>query len=153
MPRVLEVYSSLKIFCDSYHQYSYNTLNNHLSKLKQPYENFSVKVERLPLVNNVKQMAGKPNVDKALFWEFKYDQIDWVESYRMVIHRILEKGLKKEWEEMIRFYGKKKVKETIKNEISYLTDNIIGEVCQLFKMKKEELRCYIRKQSLPGHWS
>ena len=152
MPDVIEIYSSLKNFCDSYPQYSYNTLNNHISKLKKPFENISIKVERLPLINHVKPKTDRPAVNKALFWEFKYDEINWIASYRTIIGRILEQGLKWEWEEMIRFYGKEKVVETIKNELNFLSDVVIAEVCQLFKLKKENLKCYIRKRSLPKHW-
>ena len=41
-----EVFSNLKIFCESYPVYSYNTLNNYLSKDKIPYENDDVRIER-----------------------------------------------------------------------------------------------------------
>ena len=42
----LEVFSNLKILCESYPAYNYNTLNNYLSKSKIPYENDEVRIER-----------------------------------------------------------------------------------------------------------
>lgn len=45
----IEVFSDLKLLCQSYPQYNYNTLNNYLSKAKTAYENDTVKVERLPI--------------------------------------------------------------------------------------------------------
>ena len=45
----VEVFSNLKLLCQSYPQYNYNTLNNYLSKAKTAYENDSIKVERLPI--------------------------------------------------------------------------------------------------------
>ena len=45
----VEVFSNLKLLCQSYPQYNYNTLNNYLSKAKTAYENNSIKVERLPI--------------------------------------------------------------------------------------------------------
>jgi len=42
----LEVFSNLKILCESYPVYNYNTLNNYLSKNKMPYENDEVRIER-----------------------------------------------------------------------------------------------------------
>lgn len=42
----LEVFSNLKILCESYPVYNYNTLNNYLSKSKIPYENDEVRIER-----------------------------------------------------------------------------------------------------------
>ena len=41
-----EVFSNLLLFCKSYPGYSYNTLNNYLSKAKTIYENESVRIER-----------------------------------------------------------------------------------------------------------
>jgi hypothetical protein len=41
-----EVFSSLKNFCLSYHNYNYNTLNNYLSKAKIPYDNQDIHIER-----------------------------------------------------------------------------------------------------------
>jgi hypothetical protein len=45
----VEVFSNLKLLCQSYPQYNYNTLNNYLSKAKIAYENDAIKVERLPI--------------------------------------------------------------------------------------------------------
>src|ERR1700682_1875614 len=42
----LEIFSNLKLLCGSYPNYSYNTLNNYLSKSKIAYENDIVKIER-----------------------------------------------------------------------------------------------------------
>ena len=41
-----EVFSNLKILCESYPAYNYNTLNNYLSRNKMPYENDEVRIER-----------------------------------------------------------------------------------------------------------
>ena len=99
-------------------------------------------------LNNI----DRPNLDRKYFWEFVYDKIDWRVSYRTVIQRILERGEKQDWEELIRFYSEDKVVSTIKDEIAYMPDDIIQETCDFFHLKKEQLRCYIRKQSLPRHW-
>jgi hypothetical protein len=44
--KLFEVFSNLKILCESYPTYSYNTLNNYLSKNKIPFENTDVRIER-----------------------------------------------------------------------------------------------------------
>ena len=43
----LEIFSNLKILCESYPVYNYNTLNNYLSKGRVPFENDEVKIERM----------------------------------------------------------------------------------------------------------
>lgn len=94
----------------------------------------------------------KPNLPRRLFWDFRYDDIEWREEYLTVIERVLERGSKEEWAEMIRFYGEEKVIHAIKKEIKFLADYAIDDVCAYFPLRKEELLCYTRKQSRPGHW-
>jgi hypothetical protein len=144
----IDVFSSLKGFCDSYPEFNYNTLNNYLSKKKVPYETAQVKIERLPLINTVK----RPKLPKSLFWEFDFEKMDWRRSYKTVIERVLDKGSLLEWEEMIRFYGRDYVIETLKNDINYLTDMTVEAVCKYFQLNKHELKCYTKKQLNQGHW-
>ena len=42
----IEVFSNLKILCESHPDFNYNTLNNYLSKNKIHYENNLVRIER-----------------------------------------------------------------------------------------------------------
>jgi hypothetical protein len=70
-----------------------------------PFENHEVKIEWQPLLKKVL----RPNLPKELFWEFDFEKIDWQREYRTIMERVLDKGDKAEWEEMIRFYGTDKV--------------------------------------------
>jgi hypothetical protein len=54
------VYSNLRNFCKHYPEYNYNTLNNHLSKKKQPFENESVRIERIAVIGNAEVKLGSP---------------------------------------------------------------------------------------------
>jgi hypothetical protein len=94
----------------------------------------------------------KPNLPAWLFWEFHYDRIKWKKSTRMVIERVLERGNEEELEELIRFYGLRKVRNVLQFGTIYLTDPSIERACAYFKLKPEELVCYVRKRSRPGHW-
>lgn len=93
-----------------------------------------------------------PDLNKRLFWEYDYDRINWQYHYRMVIERVIERGTEKEWNDIVRYYGLDKVLKTLKEEINYLPDYIITSVCRYFNIKPTELKCYMRKQSLPRHW-
>ena len=53
------------------------------------------------------------NFRKVIFWDTDIDKIDWDKNKRSVIKRVLERGNKKEIDEIISFYGK----EVIFNEI------------------------------------
>ncbi len=103
-------------------------------------------------MGNQHQQKTRPDVNRAWFWDTDYDSIDWQKAYRPVIARIIERGNEKEWEELIRFYGRPKVIGALRNEIKFLPDYAIEKVCRYFPIKKEEMLCYIRKQSRPGHW-
>ena len=79
---------------------------------------------KIPRITRQKSLVGfrtapRPALPKRLFWEFRYEKIDWVGDYGTVIERV---------------------------------DFTISKVCEYFKLKQEELRCYTRKQLRKGHW-
>jgi hypothetical protein len=95
----------------------------------------------------------RQDLPENLFWEFNYETIDWREKGAViVIERVLDRGNSREFEEMIRFYGREKVLQVLKGETIYLMDHSIERACAFFKLKPEELVCYVRKRSRPGHW-
>lgn len=104
------------------------------------------------MVNKKPSETGKPNLPKRLFWEFQFDEIDWQKDLATVIERVVERGFSEEWDEMLRFYGERKVKNTLKNHTTYLTDRAVEKVCTFFKLKPEELKSYIRKRSRAQLW-
>lgn len=63
-----------------------------------------------------KQPANIPDITKfrpALFWDTAIEQIDWQAHRRYVINRVFERGDESEIAEIIRFYGKDQILETI----------------------------------------
>lgn len=95
---------------------------------------------------------SKPALEKKWFWDFDYDAIDWQASYKTIIARILERSGEKEWQELIRYYGRDRIIEALQKDITFLPDYSIGEVSEYFAIPKEQMLCYTRKQSKPGHW-
>src|ERR1700761_9628246 len=138
----MEIFSSLKNFCDSHPHYNYNTLNNYLSKKKTAYNTEEIRIERKPVMTE----AVKPELPKNLFWEFDYHNLDWMRSYRTVMERVIERGSSKDWESMIEFYGRDKVIQALTNDIPYLTDHGVKSACQYFQLSPQELKCYTKKQ-------
>ena len=103
--------------------------------------------------NTEKVKTGQiPDLPKRLFWDWNFAKIDWQSDYLAVIDRVIERGNKDQWREMVQYYGKSKVIKALKSEINYLPDYAIDDVCGYFKIKKEELACYARTQSRQGHW-
>lgn len=48
-------------------------------------------------------IQDKPDLPRHLFWEFRYDVIEWRAEYITVMARVIERGNPEEWSEMIRF--------------------------------------------------
>lgn len=58
-------------------------------------------------------MAKRPDIADALLWEYDLSTFHWDRSYKIVIERVLERGNLHEWREIVSFYGKEKILETI----------------------------------------
>jgi len=50
-------------------------------------------------------------IRKTLFWDTDINKIDWKNQYKAVIQRVFERGSDDEKKEILRFYGKDKIKE------------------------------------------
>lgn len=94
----------------------------------------------------------KPNLPARLFWEYNLERTDWQRDSLGIIERVLERGTHEEWTELVRFYGLEKVKHILKDEIRFLFDEVMEDACSFFDVKKEDLLCFKRKQTHPGHW-
>lgn len=61
-----------------------------------------------------KGLGEKPNLSilrKILFWDTDINKIDWPKQYKAVIERVFERGNDEEKKEILRFYGKEKIKD------------------------------------------
>ena len=95
---------------------------------------------------------GPLNVPKYFFWEYKYDRIDWHKERVEIMQRVLERGNTGDYEELVKFYGRRKVINSLKNKITFLPREVMEDVSVYFKIDIKDLRCYILKQSSQGHW-
>jgi hypothetical protein len=56
----------------------------------------------------------KPNIiNTALLWEYDLETFNYVKSYKIVIERVLQLGNLEEWRNMVNFYSKEQILETI----------------------------------------
>jgi plasmid maintenance system antidote protein VapI len=53
-------------------------------------------------------------IHKSLFWDADYSSIDWEKHSISVIERVFDRGNDVQKEEIVRFYGKEKVKQALK---------------------------------------
>lgn len=94
-----------------------------------------------------------PALDKVFFWDLDIDAMDFEKAHKTVITRILERGGRKEIDEIVRFYGREKVINAIRNEIYFLPNYAIERTLRFFsELKKEEMYCYLNRKDKPYHW-
>ena len=84
----------------------------------------------------------KPNLEDRLFWDWKLDQINWRRAARLVIERVLVRGNIKDYDELVRFYGREKVVRVLTIERCNIPNISMDLVVGYFGLKKEELSCY-----------
>ncbi|MCW5912462.1 MAG: hypothetical protein KIT62_15445 [Cyclobacteriaceae bacterium] len=52
-------------------------------------------------------------INPALLWEYDLDTFNYEKSYKIVIERILQMGNLEEWQNMVSFYTREQILETI----------------------------------------
>ncbi|MAY84485.1 MAG: addiction module antidote protein, HigA family [Flavobacteriales bacterium] len=60
----------------------------------------------------------KPNIEnfrRALFWDTDLNKIDWDRNSKAVIKRVMERGNENEINEIISYYGKKRLQRAVKS--------------------------------------
>ncbi len=55
-------------------------------------------------------MIKNPVIRKHLLWEYNWEDIDFCQLATVVIERVIDRGDMRDWKEIIRFYGKPKIK-------------------------------------------
>lgn len=55
----------------------------------------------------------KPNIPSYLLWEYDLVTFNYDKSYKIVIERVLQMGTLDNWKEIVSYYSKQKILETI----------------------------------------
>ncbi len=92
-------------------------VDNDYFEILQAYHN--VKIAESDVVH--RKTPNLKNFRKTLFWDTKYDKIDWIKNRRAIIKRVLERGNEKEILELLDFYGK----ELIRKEMRSIDKNFL----------------------------
>lgn len=92
------------------------------------------------------------NIKKELFWDMDFNILDKNKNKRLIIERVLSYGDLSELREIINFYGREMIVQEIK-KAGYLDPKTLEFVVGYFGVNKEELTCFIKKQSAPQHWN
>ncbi|MBS7154315.1 MAG: hypothetical protein KH112_01720 [Sanguibacteroides justesenii] len=91
-------------------------------------------------------------IRESLLWEYDLSRFDWQAMRLIVVQRVVERGRMEDFYALLNMYGIEGVRESIK-EIPVMSPKDMSFVCSVFDIKKEELKCYLRRQSHPQHWN
>lgn len=96
---------------------------------------------------------GGHKINPSLLWEYDVSSFDWANSKTIVAQRVIELGTPDDFYAAFDLYGGiAGFREVVKN-IPYLNSLDMHFVCMFFDLKKEELRCYTKKQSNLPLWN
>ena len=91
-------------------------------------------------------------IRESLLWEYDLSRFDWQAMRLIVVQRVVERGRMEDFYALLNMYGIEGVRESIK-EKPVMSPKDMSFVCSVFDIKKEELKCYLRRQSHPQHWN
>lgn len=98
------------------------------------------------LFDDWKERDMQKGILKSLLWEYDLTNFDWENMKTVVMQRVIERGWLDDFYAAIKLYGGiDNVREIIK-DIPVLSPKDMSFVCQIFNIKKEELKCYTRKR-------
>ena len=88
----------------------------------------------------------------SLLWEYDLSAFDWQTMRDVVVQRVLGRGRRDDYYAMLNMYGLDGVREALRN-VPYMNDKDMNFACHTFNLKKEDLKCYKRKQSRQQHFN
>lgn len=91
-------------------------------------------------------------IRESLLWEFETEHINWQLMRNIVVQRVVERGRMNDFYAILNLYHLKGVKDAIR-QITSMNNKDIAFVCSVFDLKKEELKCYTKKQLTNQHWN
>jgi hypothetical protein len=94
----------------------------------------------------------KPNLKPRLFWDQRYEDIEWQEGSPGVIERVLVWGNDEEYEELIRFYGRDRIIHALTKEYCYLPKYMMDHVAGYFGLNQEDFTIYKRRLVKKSTW-
>lgn len=90
-------------------------------------------------------------ISKNIFWDVRFESIQWDKNSPFVVDRVLHYGTLKDWKQVLAYYGLEKVREIVTN-LRYLDKRVLSYCSTFFNLPKEQFRCYNIEPSLKKQW-
>jgi hypothetical protein len=92
-----------------------------------------------------------PKLDRKVFWDTDFDQLDFTKHADAIIVRVLERGSLSDWNEIKRYYGHEKIKIAAINARN-LSKKTLHFVSAIYHIPLSEFRCYNSNLFPELHW-
>lgn len=86
-----------------------------------------------------------------LFWDVKFEEIDFQQHMPYIVQRVLEYGADQDWRQLVSMYGIDRIGEVAMN-LRSLEPRAMSFISTITHHPKEHFRCYILKQSNQQPW-
>ena len=96
------------------------------------------------------QLHKDAQIRTSLLWEYEIKDFDWQAMRDIVVQRVIERGKMEDFYAALNLYGLDSFKSAIKN-IPFMNKKDISFVCNVFEIKKNELKCYTHEQLRHQH--
>ena len=90
-------------------------------------------------------------LSEYLFWDVDINKLNSVKNKSLIIQRVLDYGLYKDWQIIYKYYKIDEIAKTA-TKLRDLDKKSISFISLLSKIPKEAFLCYTMKQSMPKHW-
>jgi hypothetical protein len=87
-----------------------------------------------------------------LFWDVDVNLLDPGKNFPFITKRVLEYGFLSDWIKFYRYFGLKKITDTVK-ELKSLDKKSLHFIAALSDSNLNDFKCYTTKPSTPPHWS
>lgn len=92
------------------------------------------------------------NFSTNLFWDVDLENIDIQENRRFIIQRVVEYGIRDDWEIIKKIYGLATIGQEMK-QARQLENSSLSFISAVTNIPIKDFRCYKLKQSQPKHWN
>ena len=93
-----------------------------------------------------------PVLNKRIFWDVNFEQLDYDKKAAFIIERVFERGDVPDVRAVRRYYGDDKLREVLTNA-KWLSLPIIYFACAILGNELTDYKCYNTSLSNPGHWT
>mgnify|MGYP001319069135 CR=1 FL=1 len=78
---------------------------------------------------------------RSIFWDTRYETIDWDKNAAYVIDRVLHFGTLTDWKKILTYYGRERIKEVVLH-LRYMDKRALSFCSIYFQVPKEQCRCF-----------